>query len=401
MIAGSELPDPSPLATPAPTKGALDGIVIADFSRVLAGPYLTMLLGDLGATVIKVESPAGDQTRGWGPPWRDGESTYYQSINRNKRSIVLDLKDAEDRLLAAELAQRADILIENFLPGRMDSFGLGYEEIAATNPGVIYCSLTGFGSAPAAADLPGFDLVVQAVGGLMSITGEADRDPMKVGVALVDVLCGLHGGLGILAALHARTRSGRGQLVEVNLLTSALSALTNQAAAYLMGGVIPSRAGNVHPSVAPYEVFPLTDGDIVIAVGTDGQFVKLCGALRRPDLALDPRFVANAGRVEHRMELIAILSELLRGRSRDETVALLRSAQVPAGPVNNIEDAFAMAEELGLEPTWELNGVKHVRTPINLSTTPPRPLMPPPALDDRGEALRAWLAVPRPSVQGS
>lgn len=399
MTTETDHPDPSSSTDLKDLLGALDGIVIADFSRVLAGPYLTMLLGDLGATVIKVESPDGDQTRGWGPPWRDGQSTYYQSINRNKRSIVLDLKDADDRRLAAELAQRADILIENFLPGRMESFGLGYEAVTASNPGVIYCSLTGFGSAPAAADLPGFDLVVQAVGGLMSITGEADRNPMKVGVALVDVLCGLHAGLGILAALHARTRLGHGQLVEVNLLTSALSALTNQAAAYLMGGVIPSRAGNVHPSVAPYEVFHLADGDIVIAVGTDGQFVKLCGALDRPDLAVDPRFVANAGRVVHREELIGILSGLLRARRRDETISLLRSAQVPAGPVNNIEDAFAMAEDLGLDPTWEINGVKHMRAPIKLSSTPPQPSMPPPTLDDRGAALREWLAAPWPAAR--
>jgi crotonobetainyl-CoA:carnitine CoA-transferase CaiB-like acyl-CoA transferase len=374
--------------------GALDGILVADFSRILAGPYLTMLLGDLGATVIKVESPEGDQTRGWGPPWSDGQSTYYQSINRNKRSLVLDLRDPGDRELAAELAARADVVLENFLPGRMTSFGLDYESVSETNPDVIYCSLTGFGSAPAAADLPGFDLVVQAVGGLMSITGEPGRDPMKVGVALVDVLCGLHAGLGILAALNARPRLGRGQLVEVNLLTSALSALTNQAAAYLMGGVVPGRAGNAHPSVAPYEVFHLVDGDIVIAVGTDLQFRNLCTALELGSLAADDRFATNAGRVSNRLELIRLLSLALQTFTRDNAIALLRSAKVPGGPVNNIEDAFTLAGELGLDPIWTIGGVKHVRAPITMSATPPRPSVAPPSLDDRGDDLRAWLSRP-------
>jgi crotonobetainyl-CoA:carnitine CoA-transferase CaiB-like acyl-CoA transferase len=383
-----------PLISSAQSKTALDGLVIADFSRILAGPYLTMLLGDLGATVIKVESAEGDQTRGWGPPWRSGHSTYFQAVNRNKRSVVLDLRDPDDQALAAELARRADVLIENFLPGRMRSFGLNYETVSATNPGVVYCSLTGFGSRPGAADLPGFDLVAQAVGGLMSVTGQSDGPPMKVGVALVDVLCGLHAGLGILAALAARSRLGRGQLIEVNLLTSALSALTNQSAAYLMAGVVPGRTGNAHPSVAPYEVFETADGNIVVAAGTEPQFTRLCHCLGIEQVTADPRFATNADRVAHREEMREILLSALTGFTSEQAVALLREAGVPAGPVNDIAGAFELADLLGLKPTWMVDGVDHMRAPMTMSLTPPQPHSAPPELDEMGDDIRRWLAVP-------
>ncbi|WP_424810017.1 CaiB/BaiF CoA transferase family protein [Rhodococcus sp. 27YEA15] len=374
------------------TPGALDGLLVADFSRVLAGPYLTMLLGDLGATVIKVESSDGDQTRGWGPPWRDGQSTYYQAINRNKQSIVLNLKDPADRDLAAELARRADVLVENFLPGTMRKFGLDYDSVSETNPGIVYCSLSGFGSHPDAAGLPGFDLVAQAVGGLMSITGEADGPPTKVGVALVDAICGLHGGIGVLAAVAARKQSSRGQLVEVSLFSSLLSALTNQAAGYLMGGVVPGRAGNAHPSVAPYEVFETRDNSIVIAAGTDVQFVRLCQCLDLDALSSDPRFSTNSARVSNRLELRELLIGALKEWTSEEAVQRLSQASVPVGPVNDLAAAFKLAETLGLDPVWDIDGVDHVRAPMTMSVTPPRPTSAPPMLDAHGTTLRAWLS---------
>jgi crotonobetainyl-CoA:carnitine CoA-transferase CaiB-like acyl-CoA transferase len=372
--------------------GALDGILVADFSRVLAGPYLTMLLGDLGATVVKVESPEGDQTRTWGPPWRDGISTYYQSVNRNKQSVVLDLADPHDNRLARELAQRADILIENLMPHRMRKFGLDYEQVAQTNEGLIYCSLTGFGPGDSDHTLPGFDLVAQAASGLMSVTGERDGSPMKVGVAVVDIVCGLHAGLGVLAALAARPRMGRGQLVEVNLLTSALSVLANQSAAQLMAGVIPYREGNAHPSVAPYEVFDVGDGELVIAAGTDSQFARLCAALGVPEAAADARFCTNSARVAHRDDLRQLIVKQLARRTRTEVMDCLEAAGVPVGPVNNLEEAFEFAKALKLNATWNISGVDHVRAPVFMSGTPPRPSAPPPMLDESGDSLRAWLS---------
>jgi crotonobetainyl-CoA:carnitine CoA-transferase CaiB-like acyl-CoA transferase len=370
----------------------LDGILVADFSRVLAGPYLTMLLSDLGATVVKVESPGGDQTRSWGPPWRDGASTYYQAVNRNKQSVVLDLTDPGDNRLARELARRADVLVENLLPHRMRQFGLGYEQVSADNEELVYCSITGFGARGDGPTLPGYDLVAQAASGLMSVTGERDGAAMKVGVAVIDIVCGLHAGLGVLAALTARGQSGRGQLVEVNLLNSALSALANQSAAHTMAGIVPARSGNAHPSVAPYEVFRASDGDLVIAAGTDGQFAKLCRVLGVPELSSDARFSANTDRVENRTELRRLLTALLADRGRAEVIARLQSAGVPAGPLNDLAEALEFARTLNLDPTWDVGGVEHVRAPIAMSLTPPRPSSPPPWLDESGDAIRAWLA---------
>ncbi|TWG98578.1 crotonobetainyl-CoA:carnitine CoA-transferase CaiB-like acyl-CoA transferase [Nocardioides sp. J9] len=372
--------------------GALDGILVADFSRVLAGPYLTMLLGDLGATVIKVESPEGDQTRGWGPPWRDGETTYFRGVNRNKRSIVLDLKKAEDQALARELALRADVLVENLLPGRMKSFGLDYAALQPANPGLVYCSLSGFGSQPRGARLPGFDLVAQAAGGLMSITGSAEGTPMKVGVAVVDVLCGLHGGMGVLAALAARASHGRGQLVEVNLLASTLSGLANQAAAFLMAGEVPGRLGNAHPSVVPYEVFEVADGDVVIAAGTERQFRQLCSVLDLGELLGDERFATNVARVQNRVLLRKILCDRLAGFTRAEATEALSAAGVPVGPVNDIADAFKLARDLDLEMLWRIDGIDHVRSPFFLSENAPTPRSGAPSLDADGADLREWLS---------
>lgn len=366
---------------------ALGDLRVLDFSRVLAGPFATMLLADLGAVVTKVERPgSGDDTRGWGPPHDDrGTATYFQSVNRNKDGLALDLGDAADLATAVALAADADVVVENFRPGVMDRLGLGYETLRAGNPGLVYCSITGFGSG-AGAGLPGYDLLVQAVGGLMSITGSADGEPQKVGVALVDVLAGLFAGVGILAALRHRDATGVGQLVEVNLLSSLLAGLVNQAAAYTSGGVVPVRMGNQHPSIAPYELLPTADGDLVLAVGNDRQFGALCGVLGVGDLAGDPRYATNTARVTNREALRAALVELLAARPATEWAAACTAARVPAGTVNDLAGAFALATELGLAPVAGVpradGSVVHLpRNPIGLSATPPTYRSAPPPLD--------------------
>ncbi|MET7337375.1 CoA transferase [Nonomuraea sp. NPDC005650] len=360
-------------------SGALSGLLVADFSRVLAGPYATMLLADLGAEVVKVERPgAGDDTRAWGPPYApDGEATYFLGVNRNKRSIALDLR--ADIEVARALAARADVLVQNFRPGTMDRLGLGYSDLRELNPGLVYCSIDGFGSGPGAG-LPGYDLIAQAVGGLMSVTGEPGGPGTKAGVALVDVITGLHAGLGILAALRHRDRTGEGQHVEVSLLSSLLSALTNHASAYAAAGVVPQAMGNRHPSIVPYEVFEAADRPIVIAAGNDRQFQALCAALSRPDLAGDPRYATNAGRVAARTGLVAEINAALSERTADEWFETLTAAGVPCGPINDLAAAFALADELGLEPSVRLDGVGQVANPVRLSATPPSYRRPPPRL---------------------
>src|ERR1019366_445681 len=282
------------LAQEATGQGALSGLVVADFSRVLAGPLATMMLGDLGATVIKVEEPAhGDDTRAWGPPFVDGESTYYLSVNRNKRSIALDLRTQEGAATARKLAARADVMVENFRAGRLAQYSLDYDSVVQVNPAVVYCSISGFGSGPGSA-LAGYDFIAQAVGGLMSITGSEEGPPTKVGVAVVDVLTGLHACIGIMAALAARAKSGQGQRVEVNLLSSLIASLINQGSAYATTGLVPRAMGNRHPSVVPYETFNTADGVIAVAVGNDTQFRSLCMLLGLPALGEDERCRANA-----------------------------------------------------------------------------------------------------------
>jgi crotonobetainyl-CoA:carnitine CoA-transferase CaiB-like acyl-CoA transferase len=367
---------------------ALDNLRILDFSRVLAGPFATMLLADLGATVIKIERPGiGDDTRSWGPPYDDtGEATYFQSVNRNKDSLVLDLTDPADLDQARKLALEADVLVENFRPGVMDRLGLGCDDLRAVNPGLVYCSITGFGRGAGAA-LPGYDLLIQALGGLMSITGRPDGEPQKVGVAVVDVLTGLFAGVGILAALRHRDATGEGQWVEVDLLSALLAALVNQGSAYTSGGVVPARMGNEHPSIAPYELLTCAEGELVLAVGNDRQFAALCDALGAPSLATDPRFVTNADRVAHRRHLREELLHRLARRSADEWAATLTAARVPAGVVNDVAQAFRLAENLGLSPTINIaradgTGVELTRNPIGLSATPPRYRTAPPNLDE-------------------
>ena len=381
--------------TQAP-RGPLDGLVVADFSRVLAGPFATMLLGDLGADVIKVEHPdGGDETRAWGPPFAHGHSTYYLAVNRNKRGVALDLKDERGRRAARALAARADVLVENFKAGSMERLGLGYEELARDNPGLVWCSISGFGRGAGAA-LPGYDFLVQAMSGLMSITGPAGGEPTKVGVALVDVLTGLYAFGGVLAALHERDRTGRGQRVEVSLLGSALASLVNQASSYLCTGRPPRAMGNRHPSITPYETLATADRPLVVAVGNDGQFARLCRVLEVPGAAADPRFATNAARVANRDALAALLERALAPRGAAEWVADLRDAGVACGLVNDVGEAFALAERLGLDPVADAGGVPQVADPIGLSATPAGYRLAPPALGQHTAEVLRWLGVPAP-----
>lgn len=379
-----------------PSRPPLHGVLVADFGRVLAAPYATMLLADLGADVVKVEHPAGgDDTRAWGPPHAYGEATYFLSVNRNKRSLTLDLREDTDRRRAAELVRRADVLFENFRPGTMHKYGLGYEQVRTVNPGIVYCSITGFG-AGLGAGLPGYDLLIQAVGGLMSITGPAPGQPVKTGVALVDVLTGLHAAVGVLAALRHRDATGEGQHVEVNLLSTLLSSLVNQAAGYTLVGQVPGILGNRHPSIAPYEVYQAGDRPFVIAVGNDRQFAALCQGLGAPELADDPRFATNSDRVAHVDELAERLEGLLAARTAAEWFDHLTPLGVPCGPVNDLAQAFDLAERLGLAPRVAIGGdggprMDLVANPISLSGTPPRYDRRPPRLGEHTREVVDWL----------
>ncbi|SFJ97544.1 Crotonobetainyl-CoA:carnitine CoA-transferase CaiB [Amycolatopsis sacchari] len=380
-----------PRPTPAPDRsGPLAGLLVADFSRILAGPYATMLLADLGAEVIKVEGPRGDDTRTWMPPVRDGVATYYLGVNRGKRSIALDLRDETDARLARELARRADVLIENFKPGGLTKYGLDFDAVHEANPGVIYASISGFGSG-AGRNVPGYDLMVQAISGLMSLTGDPDGPPYRAGISVFDVMAGNHATIGILAALRHRDATGQGQHVEVNLLSSALTGLVNHSSAYVAGGTVPYRMGNAHPSVFPYEPLPTADNDLIVTAANDGQFRKLCEVLGIPEIADDPRFARNADRTERRDELRPILAEQLRKRGALEWFDLLVEAGVPCGPINTIDQGFAMAERFELDPVVEVGGVPTTRHPIRFSETPVDYRLPPPELDEHGAELRKWL----------
>jgi crotonobetainyl-CoA:carnitine CoA-transferase CaiB-like acyl-CoA transferase len=374
--------------------GPLAGLLVADFSRVLAGPYATMLLADMGAEVVKVESHQGDETRTWTPPTRGESSTYYLGVNRGKRSIALDLRDADDAAVARELARRADILVENLRPGGMAKYGLDYATVASDNPGLVYASISGFGST-GGAHVPGYDLMVQAVSGLMSLTGPADGPPYRAGISMFDVMAGKDALIGILAALRHRDATGRGQHVELSLLASAMSGMVNQSSAYIAGDVVPTRMGNAHPSVVPYEPLPTADNDLIVAAANDGLFRKLCQVIGQPELADDPRFVRNADRTAHRGELRPILVEALSTRGAEEWFDSLVDAGVPCGPINSVAGGFAIAERFGLDPVVSVGegdrAVPTTRNPIRFSATPAVYELPPPELDEHGDALRSWL----------
>ena len=317
----------------------LEGVRVLDLSRVLAGPYATMMLADLGADVLKVEHPErGDDTRHWGPPFAGGESAYFLSVNRNKRSVGVDLKSEAGLEKVKELAASADVLIENMRRGALAKMGLGYEVLKELNPGLVYCSITGFGPGPDE-DRPGYDFLIQARGGIMGITGF--EEPTKVGVAAADMVCGLQAALAVLAALYRRAETGDGARVEVPLFESQLSWLANRAQEYLVSGEDTGRMGNAHPSIVPYQTFHASDRPLALAVGNDSQFANLCKAVRRPELAKDERFTTNPDRVANRDELVAILQEEFRKKTVDEWVEEIREAGVPCGPVNTLADVFS------------------------------------------------------------
>lgn len=366
-----------------------------DLSRVLAGPFCTMMLGDAGAEVIKVEPPGGDETRGWGPPYLGGESAYYLTCNRNKRSIVLDLRRPEGRRVLLDLVRRSDVLIENFKVGTMERWGLGYEDVLRReNPRLVYCSISGFGRTGPYASLPGYDFVIQAMGGLMSITGEPGGDPTKVGVAVADLTTGMMAAFGIAAALLCRERTGEGQRVDLSLLETQVAWLANVASNYLVSGRVPGRMGNAHPNIVPYQVLRARDRQMVVAVGNDQQFRRLCARLGLPHLADDPRFRTNADRVVHRDELIPLLEQALAARDADEWVRLLWQDGVPCGPINTLDRVFADPQVLArqmlvLVPHPTLGEVPQVGMPIKFGGTPGSIRRHPPLL---GEHTREILA---------
>jgi crotonobetainyl-CoA:carnitine CoA-transferase CaiB-like acyl-CoA transferase len=383
------------------SPGPLRDLLVADFSRVLAGPYATMLLADMGATVVKIEHPdGGDDTRSWGPPWSDGTSTYFQAVNRNKISVACDLRRPDDKQVARELCEQADVVVENFRSGTMERRGLGPEEVLAGNPRAVYCSISGFGPG-AGSELLGYDFLLQAVGGLMSVTGETGGPPMKVGVAIVDVITGLHALSGILAALHDRDRTGVGQRIEVNLMSSLLSALVNQVSSLLNTGTVPEALGNVHPSIAPYELLEAADRPLALAVGNDSQFRALCAELGWPQWADDARFATNGVRVANRPALAAALQAVLATAPAQQWVDRLTARGVPCGLVNGIDEALSLAERLGLEPSVDMarsDGTtsRQARHPVTFTTTPASYRLAPPRWDEVAAAaelpalLRQW-----------
>ena len=375
-------------------SGPLAGIVVADLSRVLAGPYATMMLADMGALVIKIESPHGDDTRTWMPPARDGEASYFLSVNRGKHSIALDFRDEAQLRVVHDIVARADVLVENFAPGGLVKYGLDHETLAARHPRLVYASITGFGTA-GGADLPGYDLLAQAVSGFMDVTGAADGGPTKAGVAVADVITGLHATAGILAALNARHTTGRGDRVQVDLLSSLLSGMVNQTAAYVAAGVVPHRMGNAHPSLSPYEPLPTADRDLVIAIGNDAQFRRLCAVVGAPELADDDRFATMTDRNRHREALRAELARRLRTRSADDWFEVLRRARVPAGPIQDVAGGIRLAEDLGLDPV-ALTGrggrrIPTVRHPITYGSTHVDYSQAPPEWDADRARILAWL----------
>ena len=356
-------------------SGALSGIKILDLSRVLAGPYCTMILGDLGAEVIKVESPHGDDTRKWGPPFKNDVSAYYLCANRNKKSITINLKSEEGIAQIKELVKEADVVINNFKVGTMERFGIDYETLSKINEKIIYCSITGFGETGPYKQMPGYDFIIQAMSGLMSITGTEESGPQKVGVAIVDVLTGLYSTIGIQAALVERTRSGKGQKIDMSLYDSAVSTLINIGSNYLMSGKIPTLLGNAHANIVPYQTFVTKDGEMVIAVGNDSQFKNLCKLIDQPELAEDSRFNTNPNRVKHRQELVPILQRAFLDHNTSYWKELCDQNNIPCGPIQNLEEVYNDPQlnerNMFIESDHPTAGAVHmIGSPLKLSRTP-------------------------------
>jgi crotonobetainyl-CoA:carnitine CoA-transferase CaiB-like acyl-CoA transferase len=378
--------------------GALNGLRVLDMSRVLAGPFCCMMLGDHGADVIKVEPPLGDETRTWGPPFVDGESTYYLGINRNKRSIALDLSTPDGREVACRLASTADVLVENFRAGTMERFGLDYARLSAVNPRLVYVSISGFGRSGPYANVAGYDGAVQAFGGFMSINGEADGEPLKAGIAVADLATGLFASQAVLLALHARHQSGVGQQVEVSLLESLLALLHPHTSSYLNAGLVGKPHGNSHPMIAPYDLIACADRSVFLPGGNDGQVRRLASVIGRSDLVDDPRFRTNLDRVAHRRELLSILEEEFRKWPAMELCRRLWDAAVPVGPVNSIDEVFADVQVLEREmlqsiphPGLTAGEVRLAGFPVKLSATPPTARRHPPRLGEHTDAVLAEL----------
>jgi len=371
----------------------LDDIRVLDLSRVLAGPYCTMLLGDLGAEVIKIERPeSGDDTRQWGPPFAAGESAYYLCCNRNKKSVTLNFKTAAGRDIAARLADRCDVLVENFLPGTLDAWGLSYAELSRRNPRLVYCSITGFGQTGPRRDEPGYDIMIQALAGVMSITGESAGSPMKVGVAISDITAGMFAASAILAALYARERSGRGERIDMALFDSTIAWLANVGSNYLVSGTVPHRQGTEHPNIVPYQAFQARDEALIIAVGNDGQFVKFCAVIGRPDLAADRRFTTNALRVQNRRTLLPVISAEIGRRTAAEWLAALEQAGIPCGPVNTIDRVFGdpqtAARDMRIEvPHPTIGPLALAGSPLKFASLESPPRRPPPLLGEHTEQV--------------
>jgi crotonobetainyl-CoA:carnitine CoA-transferase CaiB-like acyl-CoA transferase len=375
----------------------LQGIRVLDLSRVLAGPYCTMVLGDLGADVIKVESPEGDETRGWGPPFAEGESAYYLCVNRNKRSIVVDFKTEDGRAVLRKLILQSDVLVENFRPGTLARFTLDFESASALNPSLIYCSISGFGQSGPLRDKPGYDFMIQAMGGLMSFTGEPDGEPMKVGVAVADLFAGQNAVIAILAALQARTLTGKGQQLDISLFDSQLGMLANVASNYLISGKLPRRYGNAHANIVPYQSFQSSDEWFIVAVGNERQFEKFCEVIGEPELAHDARFAANAGRVENRDALISILKPIFRKRAANNWLSALEAAGIPCGPINTLDKVFdePQVKERELLIHMEHPSIKNLQlvgSPLKLSDTPVEYRLPPPGLAEHTQQILREIA---------
>jgi crotonobetainyl-CoA:carnitine CoA-transferase CaiB-like acyl-CoA transferase len=377
------------------TPMALDGLVVLDLSRILAAPTATQLLGDLGATVIKLENPktGGDDTRSWGPPYvqdADGGDTdlsaYFMAANRNKKSVAVDLTTPEGQKIAADLAARADVVVENYKPGGLVKYGLDAATLLARHPGLIYCSISGYGQTGPNRDKPGYDLMAQGYGGIMSLTGEPDGVPMKTGVGIADVMCGMYAAVGILAALRHRDRTGEGQQIDLSLVDSQMAWLVNEGTNYLASGQVPARRGNGHPNIVPYDVFEAADGHVIIAVGNDAQFIRFCDFLGLPDLAKDPAYQTNPARIMNRSTLLAILAPALAQHTMANIITGLEARKVPVGPINTVEQALrsdqaaardtviSIAAEGVLGGSVQLlgNPLKLSRTPIQYRAAPPR-----------------------------
>lgn len=373
-------------------SGALAGIKILDLSRVLAGPYSTMILGDLGAEVIKVESPQGDETRSWGPPFKNEVSAYYLCANRNKKSVTIDLKSEEGIYAVKELVKEADVIINNFKTGTMERFGLGYETLKEINPKLVFCSITGFGETGPYKDMPGYDFIIQAMSGLMSITGTEESGPQKLGIAIVDVITGLYAVIGIQAALIERSRSNEGQKIDLSLYDSAVSTLVNIGSNYLMSRVIPGRLGNAHANIVPYQTFVTKNGEMVIAVGNDHQFARLCEIMGVPELAEDPKFKTNPDRVKNRSELIPQLQTIFLTKETDYWKEQCDANSIPCGPINNLEQVYndpqLRARDMFIKAEHPTAGeIEMIGSPLKLSRTPVTTRLHPPNKGEHNDEI--------------